>query len=62
MYALPHALTGLGTLCGIFKGYACNGYGRDCLGYKPHTKESLAVLNEVIEEMKSKERSANNAD
>lgn len=61
-FALPHELTGLGTLCGILKGCVCNGYGKDCVGYEPHTKESLAVLNRVIEEKKAKERSVRDAD
>lgn len=62
MYAIPHELTGIGTLCGIIKGCACNGLGKNCIGYIPHTKESLAVLNGVIEEMKSKERNVGDAD
>lgn len=62
MYAIPRALTGFRTLCGMAKVYACNGYRKNCLSYKPHTKESLAVLNEIIEEMKSKERNAKDAD
>jgi hypothetical protein len=55
MYAIPHVLTGIGALCGLFKGMACNGYGKDCLAYEPHNKKSLAVLNKVIEEKKLKE-------
>lgn len=47
MFMLPHELTGLGTICGLFSSY-CNGYGKRCLGYRPHDAESRKALAEAI--------------
>ena len=62
MFALPYELTGIGTLCGLIKGSPCNGYGKKCTGYAPHTEESLEILDKVIKEKKSKENEVKDAD
>lgn len=54
MFRIPHELSGFGEVCGLTK-CPCNGYGKDCLAYRPHTKESRAALAEAIE-IKRKER------
>lgn len=58
MFLLPRELTGLGSLCGLLK-TCCNGYGRRCVVYQPHTAESRKALAEAIakrkEEMLKKE-------
>lgn len=54
MFALPHELTGIGTVCGLFNS-GCNGYGKHCLGYVPHNAESRKALDDAIAKMKEKE-------
>lgn len=60
MFALPHELTGLGTLCGLVGEAPCNGHGRRCPGYQPHTRESRKALADAISEAKkqAKEKKA----
>ncbi len=53
MYELPHELTGIGSVCGLFKN-VCNGYGKDCIGYKRHTNESRAKLEKAIAEVQKR--------
>lgn len=48
MFLAPRELTGTVEMCIRFQNN-CNGYGKDCLGYKKHTKESLAALAKAIE-------------
>lgn len=48
MFLAPRELTGDFAKCILFKD-VCNGYGKDCLGYKKHTKESRAALAKAIE-------------
>ena len=57
MFALPHELTGIGTVCGLL-GNACNGYGRRCLGYRAHNEESRKALAEAIAERKKQKEEA----
>lgn len=59
MFALPHELTGIGTICGLF-GNACNGYGKRCLGYRAHNTESRKALAEAIAEKKKQKEESNN--
>ena len=58
MYHLPHELTGLGALCGLLQGCGCNHYGKRCVVFEPHTKESREALKQAIrikqEELKRK--------
>jgi hypothetical protein len=54
MFALPHELTGMGTIRGLFHA-GCNGYGKHCLGYVPHNAESRKALAEAIAKRKRKE-------
>lgn len=62
MYALPHELTGMGTMCGLFKGQLdCNGYGRGCAGYRAHTAESRKALAEAIAEKRRQEQAEEGA-
>lgn len=56
MFALPHELTGIGECCGLF-GNVCNGYGKRCLGYKPHDQYTRKTLAEAIaEKQKQKQK------
>lgn len=58
MFLLPHELTGLGECCGLFG--ACNGYGRRCVAYEPHTAESRKALAEAIAERRKQTMEARN--
>lgn len=51
MFALPHELTGMGTICGLLHA-GCNGYGKRCLGYMPHDAESRKALADAIAKRK----------
>lgn len=55
MFALPHELTGMGTICGLFSSH-CNGYGKRCLGYRPHDAESRKALAEAIAKRKKESK------
>ena len=57
MFAIPHELTGIGTVCGLF-GNVCNGFGRRCLGYRAHNAESRKALAEAIAERKKQKEEA----
>lgn len=59
MFLLPHELTGLGEWCGLLKN-GCNGYGRRCVAYHPHTAESRKALAEAIAERRKQTREARN--
>lgn len=48
MFLAPRELAGDCDACILFKD-VCNGLGKDCLGYKKHTKESRAALAKAIE-------------
>lgn len=48
MYAIPHELTGVGTVCAATR-LSCNQLGRRCIIYRPHTAESSKALAEAIE-------------
>ena len=52
-YAIPHELTGIGTICGLFNS-ACNKYGRRCLAYRKETKEEREYIEQKIKEAKAK--------
>ena len=56
MYYLPHELTGGDEICGIVKTF-CNCYGKNCVAFKRHTKESRAELAKAIE-IRKKQREA----
>ena len=59
-YAIPHELTGIGTVCGLFHN-VCNGHGKMCLGFRRHTPETRRMLADAIAERKRKmEREAKN--
>ena len=55
MYMIPHELTGIGAVCGLFNS-ECNGYGKHCLGYVPHNAESRKALDDAIAEMKKESK------
>lgn len=52
-YAIPHELSGIGTVCGLFCNN-CNGYGKRCLGYEPHDDVSRKALEDAIREKREK--------
>lgn len=54
MFCIPPELSGRGLkLCGLFNsGLPCNQLGDKCNGYKPHTRESRAVMDRVLKEKK----------
>lgn len=47
MFAIPHELTGIGEVCGLFRD-VCNGYGKSCVAYSPHTAETRKKLADAI--------------
>ena len=53
MYAIPNELSGIGTVCGLFRSH-CNGYGKRCLGYKRHDTISRKALEDAIKEKREK--------
>lgn len=48
MYAIPHELSGMGTVCAIFQS-TCNNFGKRCLGYKKHTAETRKALEAALD-------------
>lgn len=52
-YAIPHELSGIGTVCGLFCS-TCNGYGKRCIGYKRHDTISRKALEDAIKEKREK--------
>lgn len=53
MYAIPHELSGMGTVCALFRNN-CNKLGRKCLGYKKHTAETRKALEAALDARRSK--------
>lgn len=53
MFKIPHELSGCGSFCVLLKNN-CNDYGKNCIAYKAHNKESRAALAEAIEIKKKK--------
>lgn len=60
MYEIPHELSGIGSVCGLL-GNCCNGYGKDCLAYRKHTKESRKAIANVIAEKRKQEQAKEGA-
>lgn len=52
MYEIPHELSGIGSVCGLLRNN-CNGYGKHCLAYRKHTKESRQALEKALAEVKA---------
>lgn len=53
MYAIPHELSGMGTVCALFRNN-CNNLGKRCLGYKAHTAETRKALEAALDARRSK--------
>ena len=51
MYALPHELSGIGTVC-ILSNNECNGLGKRCLCHRKHLPETRKALAKAIEKRK----------
>ena len=49
MFLIPHELSGIGEVCGLLH-IPCNGLGKRCIAYKPHTAESRKQLADAIAE------------
>ena len=46
-FMIPHELSGIGEVCGLFSN-VCNGLGKRCLAFKPHTAETRKQLADAI--------------
>lgn len=55
MYAIPHELSGIGTVCALFQN-VCNRLGKRCLGYTAHTAESRKELEAALEARRLKKK------